>query len=222
MRHDHLHAFTNKQVLLLQGPVGPFFRRFAADIERVGASVHKVNFNAGDAFFYPNGSVFKQTRAHLGPYLLELVEASQIDTVVMFGDCRPIHMVAKETLKNHNIQIFVFEEGYLRPNHITLESHGVNGYSRLSKDIADYLVTHREQDTNVPKVVEVGKTYWHAVLWAILYYIAAHIGRWQFPRYEHHRPLSIFEGLYWIRGTWRKWLFKFRERGLEGKINEEL
>lgn len=222
MHHQHLHAFKNKRVLLLQGPVGPFFRRFAADIEHMGATVYKVNFNAGDAFFYPNGYVFKQPLPHLGEYLLKLVEANPIDTLVMFGDCRPIHMIAKETLNNHDIQIFVFEEGYLRPNHITLESHGVNGYSRLSKDIEDYLVTHHEQDIAVPNIVEVGKTYWYAAWWAVLYYVAAHLGRYRFPHYTHHRPLTMLEGLYWIRGTWRKWLFKFRERGLERKINEEL
>ena len=222
MRPKHLHVFKNRRVLLLQGPVGPFFRRFATDIEGIGATVYKVNFNAGDSFFYPNGYAFKQPLTHLEEYLLELVETNQIDTVVMFGDCRPIHMISKEALKNHGIQILVFEEGYLRPNHITLESHGVNGYSQLSKDIADYLITHHDQDTDVPATVEIGKTYWHAVWWAIIYYIAAHIGRGRFPNYKHHRPLTMFEGFYWIRGTWRKWFFKFRERGLEKEITERL
>ena len=138
MHHQHLHAFKNKRVLLLQGPVGPFFRRFAADIEHMGATVYKVNFNAGDAFFYPNGYVFKQPLPHLGEYLLKLVEANPIDTLVMFGDCRPIHMIAKETLNNHDIQIFVFEEGYLRPNYVTIERRGVNALSRLPRAASFY------------------------------------------------------------------------------------
>src|SRR5207253_3330067 len=41
-------ALRGKRVLLLQGPVGPFFRRLAARLRAAGAEVHKVNFNGGD------------------------------------------------------------------------------------------------------------------------------------------------------------------------------
>ena len=39
--------------LLLQGPAGPFMRRFAEDLEDAGIRATKVNFHAGDVFFYP-------------------------------------------------------------------------------------------------------------------------------------------------------------------------
>ena len=41
-----------RNVLLLQGPVGPFFTLFARDLETRGFNVFKVNFNGGDSFFY--------------------------------------------------------------------------------------------------------------------------------------------------------------------------
>ena len=40
--------FCGKRVLLLQGPVGPFFSNLAHDLRHAGAEVLKVNFNAGD------------------------------------------------------------------------------------------------------------------------------------------------------------------------------
>lgn len=52
-----LEQFKDKRVLLLQGPVGPFFKRLAADLRGAGAQVHKVNFNAGDWLFYPRGAI---------------------------------------------------------------------------------------------------------------------------------------------------------------------
>ena len=45
-------SLLGKKVLLLQGPVGPFFHGLAQDLRAVGAEVHKVNFNGGDKLFY--------------------------------------------------------------------------------------------------------------------------------------------------------------------------
>src|SRR5256885_7950024 len=49
-RRDTLRA---KKVLLLQGPVGPFFRRLAKLLRAAGAEGHKGNFNGGDRLFFP-------------------------------------------------------------------------------------------------------------------------------------------------------------------------
>ena len=46
------HIPNYRRVLLLQGPIGPFFRRLARFLEQHGTDVFKINFNAGDALFY--------------------------------------------------------------------------------------------------------------------------------------------------------------------------
>ena len=43
---------THNHILLLQGKMGTFFCRFASFLMGQGKTVHKINFNAGDAFFY--------------------------------------------------------------------------------------------------------------------------------------------------------------------------
>ena len=130
-RRDTLRA---KKVLLLQGPVGPFFRRLAKRLRAAGAEVHKVNFNGGDCLFYPTNAL--TWRGHPGDwpqFLARLLEQHRIDIVLLFGDCRPIHRVARTVAQQHGVRVGAFEEGYLRPNFITFEQFGVNGYSRIPR-----------------------------------------------------------------------------------------
>ena len=211
--------FRNNRVLLLQGPVGPFFKRLSKDLRTRKNSVFKINFNAGDCFFYPNGLLFRDSIDTLDSFLSRTIQENQINAVVLFGDCRPIHRVALKVATDIGIQIFVFEEGYIRPNHITLEQVGVNGYSLLPKN-AEY---YYQQIINQPEVeTEIGKTYWYATLWAVLYYTAASLGSFRFPNYQHHRPLNISEGVPWLIGGLRKLKFKFRERKFERRLSHEL
>lgn len=207
--------YFDKNILLLQGPVGPFFRNLAKDLEANGNRVFKINFNAGDALFYPIADHYRDKLENFADYLQQYLEQHQIDSVVLFGDCRPIHLTALEVIRPLKLDIFVFEEGYIRPNHITLEQVGVNGNSLLPKNAEYYL-----EQPLIPKqhVIPIGSTFWHTVGWVVLYYLAATLFSFLFPHYQHHRPLHIGEGLYWIRGTWRKWWYKYQERGIEKRL----
>lgn len=50
-----LNQFCGKRVLMLQGPLGPFFGNLMTDLQAIGAQVFKVNFNAGDWLYSPSG-----------------------------------------------------------------------------------------------------------------------------------------------------------------------
>jgi capsular polysaccharide export protein len=220
MVKEGFFAFRDKRVLLLQGPVGPFFRRLARDLEGVGAHVSKVNFNGGDTLFYPTGAVAFQGRMAEWPRFLEkLLTDLKIDVVLLFGDCRPIHRAAYEIAQRRGIEIGVFEEGYIRPDYITLERHGVNGHSLIPRTPIYYLnrPTHR-----APRTLQVGNTYWYAALWASLYYAASAVMRPFFRHYQHHRPLTVKEALPWLRAVWRKGYYAVRERGVQARLAGEL
>jgi len=45
-------SFRGKRVLLLQGPMGPFFRHVATRLGENGAIVSKINFNIADSFYF--------------------------------------------------------------------------------------------------------------------------------------------------------------------------
>ena len=79
MSFNNLTVFKNKRVLLLQGPVGPFFKRFADDIGRLNAQIIKINFNAGDTFFYPSGICFDRPMGEWPAYVANLIQPHRIE-----------------------------------------------------------------------------------------------------------------------------------------------
>lgn len=222
MPTDKLSRFQNQNILLLQGPLGPFFRHFAEDLRTRNNRVFKINFNGGDAFFFPEGTAFRLPLTAWPDFLRDFIVQNQIETVFLFGDCRNIHIQAKNIAQSLAVEVYVFEEGYLRPNHITLEHGGVNGYSRFAPAAQSHLQQYGHLPITPPTAAEVGKTYWHAVWWAVIYYTAASFRQPEYPDYVHHRPLSMKEGFLWLRGAWRKQCYRWRERGMFGRLTGEL
>ena len=209
-----LEQFKGKRVLLLQGPVGPFFARLSEDLRQVGALVFKVNFNAGDWFYYRCGAFnYRGTMEDWPIWLDDLVRQLDIDVVHLFGDCRPIHKAASIILLKYKIEVWVFEEGYVRPDYVTLERFGVNGYSRRSRDPDHYL-----DEPVVPKKQAVGNTYWSMVVCGFWYFTIGGLGKPWFRHYQHHRPMSWLEGLPWLRSVWRKQWYQWVERDVQEQL----
>lgn len=218
MVQSGLSAYQGKRVLLLQGPLGPFFRRLATDLTRFGAEVHKVNFNGGDWLFYPTGQIHAfRGRAEDWPrFFAELLDRLRIDAVFLFGDCREYHRQARRIASARGLEIGVFEEGYLRPNWITLEHAGANGHSLIPKTPAFYrnIVSHPSSQPEQ----DIGSSFGMAALWAMLYYLAGSLLWPLFPHYRHHRPLTLLEAWPWLRAGWRKLYYARKERSLLGRL----
>jgi capsular polysaccharide export protein len=211
-----LTAFSGQHVLLLQGPLGPFFRRLSRDLVASGARVSKINFNGGDWLFYPTGATPYKGRMDEWPgFLARFLREEQVDVVLMYGDCRPIHECVRKETEQAGVELGVFEAGYVRPNYITLEHSGINDYSSVPRT-PDYYLRLSAKKTNIPDVV--GSVFWHAALWAILYYVASSLLRPIFRHYQHHRRLAMREALPWLRGLWRKYYFHLKERKVRRQL----
>lgn len=203
-----------RRVLLLQGPMGPFFSRLAQRLRGHGAKVWKVNFNAGDDLFYAEGDVvrFRETEAQWPARLGELVRTLHIDAIVLFGQTRVWHAEASAVAQHLGLALFVFEEGYVRPDYITLELGGVNAYSTISQDAAFY--RQLPPTDAVPPPLPTGQRFRHVMRVAMRYSWATWRGRRQYPNYRHHRDLSpLTEGPRWWRGAARKWWYRFADQG---------
>ncbi|MFK8081366.1 MAG: capsule biosynthesis protein [Granulosicoccus sp.] len=191
-------------ILFLQGPVGPFFSRIAKDFTKRGFKVFKINFNGGDKVFYQgeHATDYEGTPDQWADYLQTFVNKNAISRIYAFGDCRYYHQVAKKIASSSNIKFYVFEEGYVRPNYITLESGGVNGHSRLMHGSALVGNTSPGNDDVVP----AGRfCFLLPAFYSIIYYLAASLYSSRFPDYVHHRPLGwLREGAIWIRSGYRK------------------
>ncbi len=211
-------AFAGRNILLLQGPFGPFFKRFAADLKIAGATVLKVNFNAGDALFYPFGTVsYRGTVEGWPAFLEQLIAVRGIDAIIMFGDCRPLHQQALSVARQCNVESFVFEEGYVRPDYVTLERHGVNGFTSLPRDPNFYRsLGDAPLDISSP----VGSAVPIAVVWGFFYYLIANFGKLFFRHYRHHRGFSLLEAIPWWISFGRKYWYRWTERGMLGTLME--
>jgi capsular polysaccharide export protein len=215
-----LSYFKDKRVLLLQGPLGPFFRRLAADLTCSGSSVWKVNFNGGDWLFYPSGGIAYRGKLDEWPLYLEgLLDRHAIDTIMLYGDCYPIHRLARDVAKRRKLHVWVFEEGYIRPDYVTFESSGVNGKPKVSVD--EMRGPSGQRLRHAPSL-QVRHAYWLSVIWACLYYLFASLGKPFFPNYRHHRPLSILEAGPWVRGAWRKIFYAVKEKSILEKLTGPL
>lgn len=207
-----LSQFAGLNVLLLQGPVGGFFGRVAELLTTACASsVTKINFNGGDRWYYAQPAIDYRGSAQAWPLFCEnIIKQRAIHAILLFGDCRPLHQAAIQVAKALGVQVWVFEEGYARPNYITFEAHGVNGFSRLPKDPAFY---HQQSMVPLPHDQPVGATFGAAARQAMAYYTAAALAWPYYFRYQHHRSLSLLDGLRWVRSYGRKLYYQRVEAG---------
>src|SRR5690606_9564915 len=110
------------------------------------------------------------------------------------------------------IPAYVFEEGYLRPDFVTLERGGVNGKSHLPRNGAFYLAQARFPASGA---IPTRQRFRRMAAYAIAYYLAASLLSWRFPHYRHHRPIQpVREAVRWTRGGFRKMQCRWAERGL--------
>lgn len=205
---------SQRRTLLLQGPMGTFFATLARTLRDHGQSVWKVNFNGGDDFYFQGTGVlsFTQPMSEWTAWLRDVLERHQIDAVVVFGQTRVMHELALREAKALGLATFVFEEGYLRPDYVTLEMGGVNADSSISRDPAFYRHINIEpQPMPAPTHQQFGEVANLAMTYAVELWKARH----RYPHYQHHRCLHpITEGLRWVRGGWRKWRNRLHEADL--------
>lgn len=191
-----------RTVLLLQGLMGPLFRRLGQELMRCGHTVYKVNFNGGDRLFWrlPNGLEYRGTLADWPEWFTQTLRENGITDVTLFGDCRDHHTPAIRICRELGIPVHVFEEGYIRPDWVTLELGGVNGHSSLPRDPEWYRKTAAALGP-VPPHAQVPSSFQRRATEGLLYNLADVLTRWYYPGWSNHRPWHpVVEGLGW----WRK------------------
>ena len=217
---------TADRILLLQGPIGPFFQHFADWLkQRHGKTVYKLNFNPGDEIFYPesraNTFAYRGTYTDFDRYLKQFIESRCIDAVVCFGDTRPYHMAAKQLADRlGNISFWAFEEGYFRPHFVTLEKNGVNAYSTLPRQAEFFLnayehLPHHEYQS--PPAVPSG--FLPVAILASQYYIANHRNSEQYPNYIHHRETRLKHYIHlWLSSGIKRINYFFKDHNFSRQV----
>ncbi|WP_252179622.1 capsular biosynthesis protein [Endozoicomonas sp. 4G] len=212
---------TESAVLFLQGPLGPFFKRLARTFSKAGYITHKINFNGGDRFFsWADVQTHYQGKpADWAAFLKQYLTEHRIEAVFLLGDCRYYHRTAKPVCDALGVQFCVFEEGYLRPDTITLEAGGVNSLSQmdLSRENLEKVLP-----CSVKSSQTIGGTMKQRAGYAAFYYWASFFAKGEFSEYRHHRATHpVKEGFCWLRGFTRKWLFKSYDQQTQFRLDNE-
>lgn len=190
-----------RRVMLLQGLMGPFFRRLGLGLKAAGHDVFKVNFNGGDRFYWrlANGIDFVGPLSDWETFFRNLIAEKAITDVMLFGDCRDHHVIALEVCRAAGVRAYVFEEGYIRPDWVTMELGGVNGYSSLPRDPQWY----RDAAAQLPPLPEhlrVHSSFRRRAVEGIVYNVADVFSRWRYVGWTNHRPWHpLVEGAGWAR-----------------------
>jgi capsular polysaccharide export protein len=115
---------------------------------------------------------------------------------------------------NRNIRTHVLEEGYLRPDWMTLEREGVNARSTLSRD-RSWFKREAERLPPEPQLPQITASFRRRARDAYWYYHHVTFDRLRFPHYRSHRSGPI-----WLEAA--GWLWKFATRRSRQKAAEEV
>lgn len=188
---------TARSFLFLQGPPGPFFKQLAAGLRTRGHHCHRINLNGGDWFDWRGtADNFSGTPDSWPAFLQEVIKSHKVTDIILFGDCRLYHRSARACAIDQGIAVHVFEEGYIRPDWITLERDGVNGNSSLPRDPEAYACLAASLPP-VPDHERIAPSVRQRATEAIGYFLASLLLTPRFPGYRSHRPypiLSEFRG----------------------------
>jgi capsular polysaccharide export protein len=197
---------NQRSFLFLQGMATQFFAKLGAALAKEGHDVHRINFNGGDKLFWlRSGSVDFRGDLKVWPQFLEerLAEWGVTD-IILFGDCRPLHREAVRVASLRGIQVFVVDEGYIRPNWVTMEMGGVNGNSPLPRDPDWY----RNAALDTPQWsggLPARGSFQRRAIEDVAYNVASVGLWWRFPSYKTHRPWHPFyEYAGWLKRFARK------------------
>ncbi|WP_420140823.1 capsule biosynthesis protein [Sphingomonas sp.] len=199
-----------RSFLFLQGLAGPFFSMLGQALADAGHAVHRVNFNGGDKIYWRGANVSDYRGGLRGwpAFLRRLIERAGTTDIVLFGDCRPLHQAAIAVARTAGIQIHVFEEGYVRPDFVTLEAGGVNGHSALSRDPDHYLREARALPALPVDLPGVPSSFGRRVKEDLVYNFASLALAPLYPGYRTHRPWHILQ-------EYAGWAFRLARRGAE-------
>jgi capsular polysaccharide export protein len=122
--------------LFLQGHPSSFARHLGDALEAAGCRVLRINFCFGDwAYWLGRPAVnYRGTFANWDSYLRDFIERENVTDILYYGDCKPYHRVAADVANALDIRAMTYEFGYLRPDWITLERHGMSTRSHFPND----------------------------------------------------------------------------------------
>ena len=171
-------GLEGRRFLIVSAPFGGFGVAMAAVLEARGASVNRMIFNAGDALNWRrSGAIrFKGTAQ---AWVDQIQQLAQFTDIVVFGEAGPYNRAVLAASDSLPARVWVLENGYFRPDWVTVERNGVNGSSALPRFRDGY----PEPAPPLVEPVAIGKILPHHVANISLYHTVQILGGALYPRY---------------------------------------
>ena len=172
-------GLTGRRFLIVTAPFGPFGRVLAEALRSRGADVSRMLFNAGDVLYWRGpGAIHFKDRATQWPDRLKALLPSYTD-VIVFGEGGPYNQAVLRDAATLGVRVWVLENGYFRPDWITVERNGVNSSSALPR----HRLAYEPPIPETPVTRPVGRILPYHVLNISAYHLIQLPGRWLFPCY---------------------------------------
>ena len=220
--HPQQQLLIQGPVLLLVGPLGIFFARFAHYLESQGVEVYKLSLPLHEFGFSQQQRLpFTQSMDKFRPFLAEQIERLGIRHLFMYGDFIDPHRIALDLCaelreQGQTIDSYVFELGYLRPNYVTLEPDRVNCCSNLNQPSSFY---RQLPDVEwFPEARRETGVRWRK-FWKSITFIQHALTRYKIVDGVHKlqpRPEFLIAQ---VRGLLRKHLYRFSEASIRRQLS---
>ena len=184
-RH-HSQSLAGRRFLIVSAPFGGFGVALARTLEARGATVQRMIFNAGDALNWrrAGGVVFKAAAEVWAERLAEV--AADFTDLLLFGEGGPYNRAVLSATEGLDARVWVLENGYFRPDWVTVELNGVNASSGLPRFRDGYPAP----EPVLPEPIPVGRILPHHVVNITAYHVVQTLGAFLFPRHANHYTAS--------------------------------
>lgn len=172
-------GLSGRRFLIVTAPFGPFAGRLADSIRARGGAVVRMVFNVGDQLSWRRSGA-QPFRGGPGAWPGRLAEqVPDFTDLIIFGEGGPYNAAVIALPEPRPVRVWILENGYLRPDWITLEQDGVNAHTRLPRTRAGY----DEPVPAAPPSRSPGRILPYHVFNISLHHLVQVPGRILFPRY---------------------------------------
>ncbi len=192
-------GLETRRFLFLQGPHGAFFAHLAQAIRDLGFGVERINLNGGDKHDWVGDAVDFRGRKEDWPLFFDdFVVSRGVTDLILYGDCRDLHSAAHGLAVLRRLRVHVMEDGYIRPDFLTLEENGVNGNSALPRD-PDWYRAEAQLLPPIEATPAVPSSFRQRFRNTTRYALATWLYWLWFPHYRTHRTSSLAaEAIGWM------------------------
>ena len=190
-----------KHVLMLQGPVGPFFSELHQALNSHGFMVRQVLFNFGDRVFAgaKDCILFSGDKLEWETWLKFEITQHRPDAILLFGSSRPAHQIARRLAKHFDVDVISLEEGYLRSGYVSAELCGNNQHSPLAQWSSKN--TNRTEVCKAPTAAALGSSFATMSFWGVIYYLTRDLASKVSDTHLFHRRRERVLPLAWSWGV---------------------